>query len=332
MSHSAIRVYFTIDTETSMGGAWSNPGYAPLPPDLTVFGKCGAGSYGIPLIMNILEEHGFRGTFFTEVFCAYNVGYEPVAAALKMIQARGHDAQLHLHPEQRFYRDFVQGGKRREQGLMFQFPADEQRELIREGIALFRQLSGKTPRAYRAGCYGAAESTLKALRTNGIAIDSSYNLAYLGNTCGFETRPLNAPLTLEEIREFPVTVFRISGLSGYKPLEISAVSVGEILGTIQLLQTAGCRDVVLVLHSFSLLKNAGTRSETHRRPDNLVIRRFEKLCRALSELRGEIEVGVLGEAPSSPESTTQPQVIPTLPLAPSFVRKITQAANRLPWI
>jgi hypothetical protein len=330
MSSGAIRVYFTVDTETSMGGAWSNSTYAPLPLDRTVFGKLGSHSYGIPLIMSILENHGFRATFFTEVFCAYNVGYEPVAAALRSIQARGHDAQLHLHPEQRFYRDFIKGGKRREESLMFTFPSAEQSELIREGIALFRDLSGRTPRVYRAGCYAGSEGTLKALRENGIAIDSSYNLAYLGNTCGFETQPLNAPVMLEEIYEFPVTVFRVSGLPGYKPLEISAVSVSEIVATIRLLQKAGCQDVVLVLHSFSLLKNGGVRYE-HCRPDHLVIRRLKKLCRILSQLRGEVEVGVLGEAPMSVPSTPPTHVIPSLPLLQSSLRKIAQGINRLPW-
>jgi hypothetical protein len=330
MSNGAIRVYFTVDTETSMGGAWSNSAYAPLPLDLTVFGNLGTHSYGIPLIMSILEDHGFRATFFTEVFCAYNVGYEPVAAALRSIQARGHDAQLHLHPEQRFYRDFLKGGKRREESLMFTFPAAEQSALIREGIALFRELSGKMPRAYRAGCYGGSEVTLKALRENGIAIDSSYNLAYLGNTCGFETQPLNAPVMLQGVYEFPVTVFRVSGLPGYKPLELSAVSVNEIMTTIRHLQKTGCRDVVLVLHSFSLLKNAGIRYQSCR-PDVLVIRRVTKLCGVLSQLRGEIEVCVLGEAPITLTSAAQPQVIPSLSWLQPSLRKLTQGVNRLPW-
>src|SRR5689334_17621719 len=179
MSNDATRVYFTVDTETSMGGAWANPAYSPLSPDLTVFGNYRSESYGIPLIMSILEEHGFRATFFTEVFCTHNVGCEPVAAALKMIQSRGHDAQLHLHPEQRFYREFISGGQRREESLMFTFPVTEQIELIRDGINLFHQLCGKRPTVYRAGCYGASEVTLKALRENGIVIDASYNLAYL---------------------------------------------------------------------------------------------------------------------------------------------------------
>jgi hypothetical protein len=331
MSNSAIRVYFTVDTETSMGGAWSNPAYAPLPLDCTVFGKYRSRSYGIPLIMDILENYDFRATFFTEVFCAYNVGYEPVAAALRSIQARGHDAQLHLHPEQRFYRDFLGGGERREEGLMFAFPAAEQSELICEGVALFRELSGKMPRAYRAGCYGGSEVTLRALRQNGIEIDSSYNLAYLGNTCGFEMQLLNAPVMLEGIREFPVTVFRVSGLPGYKPLEISAVSVSEIIATVRRLQEAGCRDVVLVLHSFSLLKNGGIRYESCR-PDHLVIRRLKKLCGILSQLRGEVEVCVLGETTLSLPSPAQPQVIPSLTWLQPSLRKITQGVNRIPWL
>jgi peptidoglycan/xylan/chitin deacetylase (PgdA/CDA1 family) len=327
-----MRVYFTVDTETSMGGAWTNPAYTPLPLDRTVYGKWGSESYGIPLIMSILEDHGFRATFFSEMFCAYNVGYEPVAAVLRCIQSRGHDAQLHLHPEQRFYRDFVNGGTRREESLLFTFPASEQRELIREGIALFRELSGgRTPRVYRAGCYGASEVTLSALRENGIEIDSSYNMAYLGATCGFKTQRLNAPIMLEEIQEFPVTVFRVAGLAGYKPLEISAVSVSEIMTTIGHLQEAGCRDVVLVLHSFSLLKNGGVRYE-HCRPDHLVIRRLKKLCGMLSELRGEIEVRVLGEAPASLATVGQPQVIPSLLWLTPSLRKITQGMNRIPWV
>jgi hypothetical protein len=331
MSNDAMRVYFTVDTETSMGGAWANPAYAPLPLDRTVFGTLGSRSYGIPLIMDILEEHDFRGTFFTEVFCTYNVGYEPVAKALQSIQARGHDAQLHLHPEQRFYREYVQGGKRREEGLMFTFPAAEQVELIREGVAIFRELSGKTPRVYRAGCYGASEGTLTALRANGIEIDSSYNLAYLDNTCGFRERPLNAPVTREGLLEFPVTSFRVRGVPGFKPLEISAVSVGEIIHTIREMQKAGCRDVVLVLHSFSLLKNGAVRYE-HCRPDDVVIRRFRRLCSAFSKLRDEIEVSVLGEVTLPHVDLNQPHVVPAISWFQPAARKIVQAANRLPWL
>lgn len=329
MSDSALRVYFTIDTETSMGGAWSIPAYRPLPLDRTVWGRLGSEFYGVPLIMDILEEYGFRGTFFTEVFCSHNVGCEAVAEVLKRIESRGHDAQLHLHPEQRFYHDYLKGGERREESLMFTFPAEEQGSLIREGISLFTQLSGRAPRAYRAGCYGASETTLRALAGAGIEIDSSYNLAYLGKTCGFKMRPVNVPVMIEGVREFPVTVFTVAGAPGFKPLEISAVSVGEVARVVRTLRQAGCRDVVLVLHSFSLIKSGDFRYE-RARPNHLVIWRLRRLCRVLAELKGEVEVRVLGEAPADGPDAP-PDTVPRLSWIRPSVRKIAQGVNRLPW-
>jgi len=326
-----MRVYITVDTETSLGGAWRNASYAPLPLDLTVFGKCGSQCFGIPLIMDILEEFGFRATFFTEVFCSANVGIENLEKVFQCIQARGHDAQLHLHPVQRFYSSFLAGAARREVDLMFQLPLAEQGELIREGINLFQQLSGKLPRAYRAGCYGASEVTLKALKTNGIEIDSSYNLAYLGTSCGFRTECLNAPTIIEGIYEFPVTVFHPVGSAGCKPLEISAVSVAEVMTALQSLQRAGCRDIVLVLHSFSLLKNLGLRFE-NRRPDRIVIRRLRNLCAALWKLKGEVDVCVLGEADLSCIQIPQPQMVPTVGWLQPPMRKFVQGFNLIPWV
>jgi hypothetical protein len=99
----------------------------------------------------------------------------------------------------------------------------------------------------------------RQLRQNGIQIDSSYHAADLGATSGFQRASLNAPIILEGVHEFPVTVFRSPWVSGCKPLEILAVSASETLATLRGLAASGCRDAVLVLHSFSLLKNTGAR-------------------------------------------------------------------------
>lgn len=331
MPEDKLRVYITVDTETSMGGAWTNPAYRPLPLSGPVFGEYQSKYYGIPLIMDILEEYGFRATFFTEMFCGHFVGYDQVAKVLGLIGDRGHDPQLHLHPIYHFYRDALKGGLRREIDLMFELPESEQHELIGEGIALFRKLSGLSPRAYRAGCYGGSETTLRVLKAHGIQIDSSYNRAYLNLTCGFETPFLNAPAMIEGVCEFPVTVFRVAGVAGYKPLEISAVSVAEILDTIRQLRQAGCRDVVLVHHSFSFLKNLGDRYENCR-PDQIVIRRFRKLCAALASLKDEVAVTTLGTADVLACPMGQPQIAPTLgPMWPT-IRKLVQGVNRIPWV
>jgi len=328
MSSKRTKVYFTVDTETSMGGAWRNEG-PPLALDLPVYGRNGSHDYGVPLIMAILEEYGFRATFFTEVFCSYFVGREPLKELVQYIESRGHDVQLHLHPVYRFYHDFLEGKPRREQDLFFQFTKEEQFALIREGVALFREISGRTPRAFRAGCYGASEVTLAALRENGVEIDSSYNLAFLDQTCGFQQRPLNSPQVLEGILEYPVTNFLSRG--GYKGLEISAVSVWEILATIRELRDSGCCDVVLVFHSFSFLKRRGVRFEKAR-PDRIVINRFRKLCSELSRMSDEIEVSVMGEIESFHHRPAQDQVIPSLGWFHPAMRKAVQGLDHVPWI
>jgi hypothetical protein len=331
MSQDKLRVYITVDTETSMGGAWRNPKFAPLPLERTVFGEHKGRLYGIPLLMDILEEYGFRATFFTEVFCADIVGRDELKKVFQCIQDRGHDAQLHLHPTYKFYADFLAGGPRRETDLMFQLSAEEQRELIGQGMRLFAEMTGKLPRAYRAGCYGASEVTLKALHANGIEIDSSYNLAYLGSTCGFQTPALNAPTVIEGVYEFPVTVFRVTGTSGYKPLEISAVSRREVLGTILSLKASGCRDAVLSLHSFSLLKNRGERYDNCL-PDRIVIQRLRNLCSSLAILRDEVEILVFGDLPLQSIPVSQRHPIPSMGLMRPAVRKLVQGLNRLAWI
>jgi len=325
-----LRVYFTVDTETSMGGAWNNAG-PPLPLARTVFGEARSGTYGVPLIMDILEEHGFAATFFIEVFCSYNLGLDEVGKVFDCIQRRGHDAQLHLHPVYRFYWEYLNGRPRREKDLLFQFSPEEQRQLLQDGVTLFRQLTGRMPRAFRAGCYGASEVTLAALRENGILIDSSYNLAFLDKTCGFERRPLNAPELLEGVYEFPVTNFSSGRPGSYKPLEISAVSVTEIMATIRSMQNSGCRDVVLVFHSFSFLKTRGHRFE-NARPDRIVIGRFRKLCLELSRMRDEVEVSVLGNVDLSGPFPSQTQVIPSLGWLRPIIRKTVQGLDYIPWL
>jgi hypothetical protein len=230
-----------------------------------------------------------------------------------------------------FYRNYLQGGPRREQDLMFELPAEEQRELIREGIALFRKFSGRQPRAYRAGCYGASEVTLAALRENGILIDSSYNLCFLDQTCGFRKRPFNAPLMMEGVCEFPITNFLSSFGESYKNLEISAVSVEEILRTLRRVREAGCCDVVLVFHSFSFLKGRDVRFERCQ-PDRIVMRRFRNLCAALSQMRDEVEVTVLGDVDLRKVSFDQPQFVPSMGWIRPAVRKAVQGLNYIPWV
>jgi hypothetical protein len=333
-----LNVYITIDTECSMGGAWDDPSVVPVTPERGVLGQIGDHFYGTPLIMDVLEESGFKGTFFVEVFSAYNVGEAELASAYRQIEDRGHNTQLHLHPTHYYYWQVKQGVIPREQvaprsDILATHPRGQQRIFLQEGIRLFEKLIGKKPIGFRAGNYGASTTTLGVLAEVGIRCDSSYNAAYVGDTCLIqESRLRNGPWRHNGIWEVPVTNFR-TGLwkwRGLKPMEISSVSSWEIRHVLEQADRLGLGTVTLILHSFSLLKR---RDPQYRniRPDRVVIGRLRNLCRFLASRRERFRVLTFDDALDLPESKQEPQ-LPDMGVVIPAIRKLVQGINRAYWI
>ena len=107
--------------------------------------------------------------------------------------------------------------------------------------------------------------------------------------------------------------------------------MGEILRlTIEFCARPAAESVVLVLHSFSLLKNTSRRYEGST-PDRIVIHRLRKLCAALKERRAEIEVAVLSEVGPPAAPAAAQQFIPSVGWLRPALRKVVQGVNRLPW-
>ena len=53
--------------------------------------------YGVPLIVDKLEAHGFKGTFFVSPYCPAQLK-DKMFSNLNFLISRGHDIQLHTHP------------------------------------------------------------------------------------------------------------------------------------------------------------------------------------------------------------------------------------------
>jgi len=333
-----VNVYITVDTECSLGGAWENPQWKPVGPERAVLGRVGSHFFGIPLIMDILEEHGLRGTFFSEVLVRNLLARDELKEAYTPIIQRGHDAQLHLHPVFDYYHRVTQGHIRREElpsrmDLIGGLPFDKQVELLKKGCSIFSEIFGSMPVAFRAGCYGASMSTLDALGKVGIAYDSSFNAAYLADSCLMGPRDAtNVPWRSGAVWEIPVTTFETGAgsMRGLKPLEVSAVSFWELQEVLEQAQKLGQETVTVMLHSFAFLKRADLQF-LKMRPDHLVIRRFRKFCDFLRRNADRFRVMTFSEIPSP---TLNPAVLP-LPrmgvLIPA-VRKCVQAANRIYWL
>jgi hypothetical protein len=321
-----------------MGGAWENPQLKPVHPDRAVLGKIGPDHYGIPRIMDILEEHGLRGTFFIEVFAALN-GFRPeLTEAYSQIVKRGHDAQLHLHPIHFYYHLRNEGRLDPkkipiDKDMIGAHSLEIQVEMLQQGISLFREMTSKVPVAFRAGNFGASASTLDALDKVGIRFDSSFNAAYVDSACKLESRGLvNRPWQHGRIWEIPVTTFQTGswGLASLKQLNINAVSLWEMKSVLEQAERLELPTVNIIAHSFSLFKVADLQF-TKLKPDRLIVRRLAGLCRFLKENVDRFRVAVFSDIESSSFPGDEKGVPDMGTLIPAM-RKAVQAVNRLNWL
>lgn len=332
-----VRVFFTVDTECSLGGAWENPGQKPVRPERAILGKIGPKYYGTPLIMDILERNDLRGVFFLEVFAGLNGLRDELKACYQQIVRRGHDAELHLHPIQYYYRqreddqlDPAQLPAAKD--MIGALPVERQVELLKKGIGLFVDMVGKTPVAFRAGNFGASTETLDALEKVGIHLDSSFNAAYSGGACTIDSGgAVNRAWQHGAVWEVPITTYETGawGLKSWKQLNINAISLWEMKKVLEQAERIGLTTVTFIAHSFSLFK-VGDMQFEEMRPDRLVLRRLEGLCKFLKQHKDRFEVKSFAEVEPSTLRGGE-SGFPKMGVLVPAARKVVQAVNRLRW-
>lgn len=119
-------------------GAMSHQAYGPL--------------IGVPRILDLLDEYGVTGTFFTPGFTA-----ERYPSIVREIAERGHEVAAHgyLHEN------------------MIGMPRDVEAQVIERGIDAVHRAAGVRPMGYRAPMWEANYHTAAVLADLGIAYDSS---------------------------------------------------------------------------------------------------------------------------------------------------------------
>jgi len=304
---SAPQFVVTVDVEDF---------FEPRPPFDTYRAEIGNRAYGTPLIMDLLERHGGRGTFFVDVYNRRTVTEQIIAETMREIDTRGHEVGLHTHPA------FPEG--RRGYGMaqtMRTLDLVAQTDFIREGIELIDRWIGKRPVSHRAGGYGADYNTLRALAANGISIDSSLFFGY--PYCKLNDPPLsaNAPVCAEGVLEIPVTVTRCDLMLGpfkkaprilslIKKLDPDWCSPGELRRQIKALINAGTNPIILFLHSYSLID-----IEKDFRPDHRAINTLDQILADLREHFGgelvTLERAARQITETHSNSLTLPPVVPS---------------------
>jgi hypothetical protein len=330
-----------------MGGAWASPERRPLSADRRIFCRIRGEDYGIGWQCKELNRRSMRATFFCEVLSSLVLGDRDTSSYLDFLLLQNQDVQLHVHPNFYHYERYLSAVQ---QGLSFDHTVRSdslsshsetaQFQLLREACRIFERLTGMPPLAFRAGGYNANRQTLSILAKLGITIDSSFNPCYQGRgSFDSESVQCNLPQLIEGIWEVPITV-AIEDLpdprkpNRYMPLEISALSLGEMTSALDDLQAAGASHIVIVFHSFSAIKSRDIQYSAMR-PDRIVQRRFLGLLDYLAQESHRFTVSTIGDLASDLEESMLPKpqcFMPRLGYVKPLMRKATQLLNRVYWI
>lgn len=338
MRDDRTRVYITIDTECAeerFGGGQLLP---PLGYDVRVWGRLvnQREPLGVERIMRELEAYGMRGTFYLEALGARFFGVDGLREVCAGLRGRGHDVQLHLHPIQR-RADFRSRGEPPAPDDIAAYSEDEQVGLLEEGRALLAEAGVPEGEivSFRAGNFGASNAIWGAMRRAGIALSSNYNPCYFSKNC--RMRLDRAPLGLFSsptagVWELPITNF-LEPRGGHRHLQITAVSVDEMIDCLQAYRALGVREITLVTHSFEFFfLDDPARRRGH--PNQINLERLRGLCRYLQEHDHEFEVepvGALGKRLLRGEEQGLPAVgaIPRVGPLPYARRLAEQALKRV---
>lgn len=275
-----LDVFLTVDVEIWCDG-WSDIDTKfPAAFRKYVHGPTPRGDFGLPYQLKVLGEHGLAGVFFVEPLFSGRFGSGPLEEIVHLVRDSGQEVQLHLHTE---WVDearaplLAQVGAKR-QHLRY-FDLAEQTVLIGAGARLLADAGAGEVNAFRAGSFAFNRDTLHALAANGIAFDSSYNYSYFGQDSG--VMPGEALLDATEcdgVHEYPMTVFR-DGAGALRHAQLTACSHAEMEGLLWQALHQGRSSFVLLSHNFELLNLAKDA------PDDIVVKRFRKLCAFLDRNR-----------------------------------------------
>ena len=274
-------VYITIDTEYSSGlvsdltAADRRDNYARSIACVTPDGPT-----GITHKLELFEQYGIKAVFYVDPMPALIWGVAAIEDVVAPILDAGQDVQLHCHTEWlALAGDRNLLSSKRTGRNLYDFPFEEQCEILAYARDTLVAAGAPEPVAFRAGNYGADDDTLRALQAIGIRYDSSHcpALGYDASRISLGPEDID-PLRHHGLIEVPVGSIAEMG-GGQRHAQITALTLAEMRAAIRHARDTQRPSFTLVTHSFELV-NRRTQAV-----NRIVRRRFEGLCRSLSTMR-----------------------------------------------
>ena len=276
-----LNVFFTVDVEIWCNGWNDIDKKFPESFKRYIYGPTSKGDYALPIQLQVLQDHGLKGVFFIEPLFSTRFGGAPLQEIVGLINDGKQEIQLHLHTEwvDEAVVPLLPDSKKKRQHIKY-FSLSEQEVLIGKGMDLLVQGGSNKISAFRAGSFGANQDTLRALESNDIKIDSSYNyISKMDGICDIETdEVLFQPQLVEGIYEYPLSVY--SDRKGhFRHAQLGACSSSELSNMLMSAADAGWDSFVILSHNFELLNKSKSKV------DNIVFQRFLSLCKFLEKHR-----------------------------------------------
>lgn len=249
----ALHVLITIDTES----------YTQGNPRQQIWGDVGAGEeHGIGKIMDMLEAHGAKGTFYINVYEAAKHGEDAIAQVIATVHGRGHDVELHTHPHHKYGID-----------KLTRADLERQKEILRWGKLFIEKYTGTPVIAHRAGSFAANLDTIEALRLIGLKVDASLSAITAESHLARQVGKRNSPFVLNGILELPITYYaqgRVAGYQSNRILDIEASSLSELESVVRQAREADIPAVNVLMHSFSFVRKGRPDLELEQRLDRFL--------------------------------------------------------------
>jgi hypothetical protein len=271
-----LPVFLTIDTEFS-SGMFAHGSARDWKDNFRTCIACetSSGDVGIFYQMDVADKHGLKLVFFVDPMPALVWGIEPIKHMVSPILERGHDVQLHLHPEWLAFAQSNPLGDRTGKNLA-EFSAEDQLVLLTVALEALMAAGAPFPTAFRAGNYGADDNTLRCLSQLGIPFDTSFPPGLAQSDCRLSFgADVLTPTRWHGVTELPIGAISSRGDSR-RHVQLTAMSDWELRDATRHAVSAGWPAFVIVSHSFEMMnRKRGT--------SNRIVRfRFERYCEWLA--------------------------------------------------
>jgi len=206
-------VAITFDIEFNINGAFADPERNKPRGKSGLLCASGERDIGINRILDILDHHHVRATFFVEALQTAWFGLDEMGDIVQLIDSRGHEIQLHLHPvwlqfENPQWRETtrLRPPQTATHDSLVTVSAERAREIIERGLEVFQKWSLPRPTAIRTGSLIIERSIYPVFKQCGFDISSSVGLG-IHQPADRQLHLYTNPQEIDGVLEIPVTSY-----------------------------------------------------------------------------------------------------------------------------